>query len=319
MSCPSAIAVAAAVLAVMFVAAASAGDSARSNGQIAFDRADTASTQDDTFVFVANPDGSHARRLFKGHTCCPGWSHDGRRIAIPAGLPGDRIGTATINADGSGYKTLGYNNPTLSLGCTVWSRNDRVLACEGFDEKRKGRNGIYLLPATGGPFKRLTKNLVGGSDLPGAYSPDGRSLVFSRFNELENGIGLFIVNADGTGLHRITPPRGMVIQAGNTGDWSPKNQIVFSRHANGSPVGSIWVINADGSGFHEVKVVGRDCGGSTGCHQPRWSPDGASIVFASNSGARSDIFTVKADGTGLKRITSGGRDDDPSWGSHPAE
>jgi Tol biopolymer transport system component len=83
--------------------------------------------------------------------------------------------------------------------------------------------------------------------------------------------------------------------------------------------GSIWIINADGSGLREVEVVGRDCGGSTGCHQPRWSPDGTSIVFASNSGARSDIFTVIADGTGLKRIISGGRDDDPSWGSHPAQ
>jgi len=201
----------------------------------------------------------------------------------------------------------------------VWSRNDRVLACEGFDEKRTGRNGIYLLRATGGPLKRLTKNLLGGGDLPGAYSPDGKRLVFSRFNELENGIGLFIVNTDGTGLHRITP-RGMIIQAGNTGDWSPTgDQIVFSRHANGSAVGSIWIINADGSGFHEVKVVGRNCGGSTGCHQPHWSPNGESIVFASNSGARSDIFTVKTDGSGLKRITSGGRDDDPSWGSHPAQ
>jgi Tol biopolymer transport system component len=308
----------AAVLAVVLAATAGAGGSARSNGKIAFDRADPASSQDDTFIFTANPDGSSARRLFKGHSCCPGWSHDGRRIAIPAGLPGDRIGTATINADGTGYRILRYNDRTLSVGCFVWSPNDRVLACEGFDEKRKGRNGIYLMPAIGGTPKRLTTNLVGGSDLPGAYSPNGRRLVFSRFNALENAPGLYIINVDGTGLQRITPGR-MIIQGGNTGDWSPTgDQIVFSRHANGSAVGSIWIINADGSGLHEVKVQGRNCGGDTGCHQPRWSPDGTSIVFASNSGARADIFTVKANGTGLKRITSGGRDDAPAWGTHPA-
>ncbi len=314
-----AIAAAAAVLVVVLAATAGAGGVGRPNGLIAFDRADPASTQDDTFIFTANPDGSRARRLFKGHSCCPGWSHDGRRIAIPASLPGDRIGTATINADGSSYRILRYDDRTLSLGCFVWLRGNRALACEGLDEKRTGRNGIYLLPATGDSPKRLTKNTLGGTDLPGAYSPDGKRLVFSRFNELENGIGLFIVNADGTGLHRVTPGR-MIIQAGNTGDWSPTgDQIVFSRHANGSPVGSIWIINADGSGFHELKIAGRNCGGSTtGCHQPRWSPDGTSIVFASNSGARNDIFTVKADGTGLKLITSGGRDDDPAWGSHPA-
>ena len=185
-----AIAAAVAGLAVMLVGIASAESAARSSGQIAFDRADPASTQGDTFVFTANPDGSRARRLSKGHSCCPGWSHDGRRIAVPAGIPGDRIGTATIDADGRGYKILRINDRTLSLGCVVWSRDDRMLACEGFDEKRSGRAGIYLLPsASGGTPKRLTRNPLGGGDLPGAYSPDGRRLVLSRFNKDGNGMG----------------------------------------------------------------------------------------------------------------------------------
>lgn len=310
---------AAAILSIMVVSAISAGRSARSNGQIGFDRADPASTKGDTFVFTANPDGSRARRLIKSHTCCPGWSLDGRRLAVPASISGERIGTATVNADGSGYKLLRINDRTLNAGCLVWSRNDRMLACESWDEKHAGRNGIYLLPsASGGTPKRLTSNRVGGHDLPGSYSPDGKRLVFTRFNKDEISLGLFIVNVNGTGLRRITP-RGTIIQGGNSGDWSPTgNQILFSRHATGSVPGSIWVINTDGSGLREIKVSGRDCGGSTGCHQPRWSPDGTSIVFASNSGARADIYTVKADGTELKRITTGGRDDDPSWGSHPA-
>jgi Tol biopolymer transport system component len=309
---------AAAILSIMLASATSAGRSTRPNGLIGFDRADPASTEGDTFVFTANPDGSRARRLIKSHTCCPGWSHDGRRLAIPASISGDRIGTATVNADGTGYKLLRINDRTLNAGCLLWSRNDRTLACESWDETRAGRNGIYLLPsASGGTPKRLTSNRVGGNDLPGSYSPDGKRLVFTRFNKNEISLGLFIVNVNGTGLRRITP-RGTIIQAGNSGDWSPTgNQILFSRHATSS-VGSIWVINADGSGLREIKVSGRDCGGSTGCHQPRWSPDGTSIVFASNSGDRSDIYTANSDGTGLKRITSGGRDDDPSWGSHAA-
>ncbi len=171
--------------------------------------------------------------------------------------------------------------------------------------------------ASGGTAKRLTRNPLGGGDLPGAYSPDGRRLVLSRFSKDENGIGLFVVNVNGTGLHRITPP-GTILQGGNSGDWSPTgNRIIFSRRVSGAP-GSIWIINADGSGLREIEVSGRDCGGAAGCHQPRWSPDGRSFVFASNSGERSDIYTVKANGSGLKRITSGGRDDNPSWGSHPA-
>ena len=305
-------------LAVMLVGIASAELAARSNGQIAFDRADPASTSGDTFLFAANPDGSRARRLFKGHTCCPRWSHDGGRITVPATIAGDRLGTATLRADGTGYKVLRFADRTLSLGCSVWSPNDRILACEGWDERRAARQGIYTLPsATGGTPKRLTRNPFGGTDLPGSYSPDGKRLVFARYDNDETGIGLFVVNADGTGLRRITPP-GRLLQIGNTGDWSPTvNRFIYSRRVSVEP-GSIWIINADGSGLHEVEVSGRDCGGAAGCHGPRWSPDGRSFVFASNTGERSDIYTVRAGGGGLKRITSGGRDDNPAWGSHPA-
>jgi Tol biopolymer transport system component len=315
---PGPIPIAAAVLTVVLAVTASAGGSPRPNGQIAFDRADPASTSGDTFLFTANPDGSHARRLFKGHTCCPGWSHDGGRITVAAALAGDRIGTATIRADGTGYKVLRLSDRTLNVGCPVWSRNDRILACEGWDETRAGRGGIYTLPsATGGTPKRLTRNPLGGSDLPGSYSPDGKRLVFARFDRNGNGNGLFVVNANGTGLRRITPP-GTILQGGNSGDWSPTgNRIIFSRRVSEAP-GSIWTINADGSGLDEIEVGGRDCGGAAGCHQPRWSPDGRSFVFASNSGERSDIYTVRANGSGLERITSGGRDDNPAWGSHPA-
>jgi WD40-like Beta Propeller Repeat len=306
------------VLTAVVAVAASAGGSLRPNGQIAFDRADPASTSGDTFLVTANPDGRHARRLFRGHTCCPGWSHDGSRLSLAAVLPGDRIGAATIRADGTGYKVLRLNDRTLNVGCPVWSQNDRILVCEGWDEKRAGRQGLYTLPsAIGGTPERLTRNPIGGSDLPGSYSPDGKRLVFSRFDKHGNGTGLFIVNANGTGVRRITPP-GTVLQGGNTGDWSPVgNRIIFSRRVSDAP-GSIWIINADGSGLREIQVSGRDCGGAAGCHQPRWSPDGRSFVFASNSGERSDIYTVKANGSGLKRITSGGRDDNPAWGSHPA-
>ena len=77
-------------------------------------------------------------------------AHDGRRLAIPASISGDRIGTATVKADGTGYKLLRINDRTLSAGCFVWSPNDRVLACESWDDTRPGRSGIYLLPSASG-------------------------------------------------------------------------------------------------------------------------------------------------------------------------
>jgi len=289
-----------------------------SNGLIAFDRADPASSSGDTWIFVSNPDGTRARRLYEGHACCPGWSHDGRRVAITVGLRDGRIGTATQPARGGRSKTLPLQDPTLNVACHVWSRNDARLACEGWDDKHQGRIGVYTISSTrGGLARRLTRNALGGHDLPGAYSPDGRRLVFSRFDENDNGVGLYVINANGSGLRRITPP-GTIIQGGNSGDWSPtSNQIVFSRHVGPSVPGSLWIVNADGSRLRELKVAGLDCGGAVGCHEPQWSPDGTRVVFASNSGQRSDIYICNADGSQLVHVTSGGQDDDPAWGSHP--
>jgi hypothetical protein len=98
------------------------------NGQIAYDRADPRSAGD-TFVYTANPDGSRVRRLTARHTCCPGWSHDGRKLAIPAGLPRDRLTTATGGADGRSYKLLPIEDPTLSVACAggAWSPDDTRL------------------------------------------------------------------------------------------------------------------------------------------------------------------------------------------------
>src|SRR3954452_13683205 len=98
------------VLVVLPAPSGDAASSARTNGQIAYDGADPRSP-DDTFVYTTNPDGSRARRLMARHTCCPSWSHDGRRLAVPASLPGDRLTTATVDADGRSYMRLPIKDP----------------------------------------------------------------------------------------------------------------------------------------------------------------------------------------------------------------
>jgi Tol biopolymer transport system component len=288
------------------VLAAPGGDAAtsvRANGQIAYDRADPRSP-DDTFIYTANPDGSHPRRLIARHTCCPGWSHDGRKLSIPASLPGDRLTTATVRADGRSYNLLPIKDPTLSVACAggAWSPDDTGLACESWDDSHPSRNGIYVRPsAAGGAPKRLTSN-PGGGDLPGSYSPDGRRIVFARFDRNGTSLGLFVIDADGSRLHRITP-RGLIMQGGNTGDWSPTgNDIIFSRKRTADGRGSIWVIRADGSRLRQLEVKGLACGGSVGCHGPRWSPDGRRIVFAANSASESNIYVANADGSGLAQV-----------------
>src|SRR5439155_1001666 len=132
-----------------------------------------------------------------------------------------------------------------------------------WDDSNPAHNGIYTLSsADGSDLTRLTTNALGGNDEVGAYSPDGRRIVFLRTDQNGDGVGLFVVKANGTDLHQITLP-GTIIQSGNDGDWSPQgNNIVFSRHVTADARGSLWVIHADGSGLREISVQGLACGGS---------------------------------------------------------
>jgi len=46
---------------------------------------------------------------------------------------------------------------------------------------------------------------------------------------------------------------------------------------------------------------------------PRWSPDGRHLVFASSRAGRFDIYTMRADGADVRRLTQGGDCETPDW------
>jgi len=117
--------------------------------------------------------------LVPEHSCCPGWSHDGTRVSVPASAPDGRITTATVNADGAGFNPFALPDATLNIGCAGggWAPGDATIACQAWDETDALRNGIYTVSsADGSGVTRLT-DPQGGEDDLGGYSPDGSQLV----------------------------------------------------------------------------------------------------------------------------------------------
>ncbi|RMF00312.1 MAG: hypothetical protein D6768_13085, partial [Chloroflexi bacterium] len=108
-----------------------------------------------------------------------------------------------------------------------------------------------------------------GPQISTSAGPPAGTLVF----QTSSGGDIMAINADGTGLHKISTGIDPVL--------SPDGrQVAFTRWQGDS--GSLWVANTDGSGERFVLGEMRKAKG------PDWSPDGRQIVLNYQHGGRTD-------------------------------
>jgi Tol biopolymer transport system component len=158
---------------------------------------------------------------------------------------------------------------------------------------------IYVVNPDYSGLTNLTDSVTGAFDTNPTWSADGRRIAFvrlvrgvPRFAEAHE---LFVMNADGSGLRRLT--HNTVFDGYPS--WSPDGKwIVFSRQDRASPkLGDlsfdIWLMRANGTGSKQI-TRGRDDE-----VEPAWSPDGTRIAFLADArstpGAR--IVVMRADGS----------------------
>src|SRR3990172_2758918 len=132
-------------------------------------------------------------------------------------------------------------------------------------------------------------------------------------SERDGNAEICVMNADGSGLTRLTNP-------GYSHHWPAWSRdgtkIVFERHSGFdtegevNPVPNIYVISADGSGLRRLTRTGE-----AEDHGPAWSPDGTTLAFVRRGrGGSPDIWVMNADGCSGLRLTNAPEDDTgPNW------
>jgi Tol biopolymer transport system component len=189
----------------------------------------------------------------------------------------------------------------LSIGCTDSGQHQEAAGNEANQQeaKKEDPNGriafvaatghtsgqeLFTMNANGTERTRLT-NLGMETQSP-SWSPDGEKIVFWSRDESPKLFGdLWVINADGTGLRRLThSPEELEISPA----WSPNGEkISYSDGYN------LYVMNADGTDHTHLTI------GLTSA----WSPNGKKIAYSQLGTPDSDIFVMNSNGTDITNLS----------------
>ena len=184
----------------------------------------------------------------------------------------------------------------------AWAVDGRRFA---YMEFAGGHGQLFLQDAVTG--RRVSVVTTGATlDFTPAFSPDGRTLAFSRATE--EGTDIYSVNArDNCCLQRLTVG-GFSDNLSPT--YSPDGQrIAFVSTRPGLP--QIYVMAADGT--DQQLFAPFDYGVTGSSNAPEWSPDGQSVAFHRDVGGTLQVFVLDVRTRTVRQLTSLGRNEDPSW------
>jgi TolB protein len=302
--------------AALVVAALAAGSSQATapgkDGRIAFQRFELHDAPFTAHIMVSNSDGSGERTIThpsQGYVDDqPDWAPDGSRIVFER--CGGKLPCSiwSVRPDGRNPHQLSTRCRNGTKKCPdlqspVFSPDGRHIA---FVRSRGASHVVMIADA-----RLRHARLLGPGYEPG-WSPNGKRLAFVWKPKASQAV--YVSNADGTGRRRVTPWK---LGAGDHPDWSPDGtRILF---LSGPPDrGNLFTIHPDGTGLRQLTHFS----GLTKVTVGSYSPDGASIVFATDVGAVNppgatldDVFVMTADGTNIRPVTRARNwDGSADWG-----
>jgi TolB protein len=155
---------------------------------------------------------------------------------------------------------------------------------------------VWIVDVSGTNLRRLTRSPW--HEFDPSLSPDGRLIAYR--SEPNDYPELWLMNADGSGQHRLTEDGGFPT-------WSSDGSMI-AYAPGGGPSGksSIAIMNPDGSGRR--RLPGTDYG-----EYPSWSPDGKRIAFSSNLSGQALMSIVDVDGSRVVDLSSVGEGGKVAW------
>ena len=179
-----------------------------------------------------------------------------------------------------------------------WSPDGRWIVFELGHPEGQPFCSVILMRADGTDMRDLTGDRHGCEGQP-SFTPDGRHIVFGRFNEITEVEAIWIMNLAGGDRHEITRGIGSGVTDPNV---SPDGTTVSFVAFNGRELGqALYTVHLDGSHLRKLTPFRTDV-----AIKQDWAPNGRRLVFtdnADNVDRSANIATIRPDGTGLRYLT----------------
>lgn len=248
-----------------------------------------------------------------------------------------RYELVVADADGENPRTIATSRePIMS---PAWSPNRKQLAYVGYE---RGRSAIYIQSVdTGVVRKLLSEKGINGSP---AWSPDGTQIALTL--SFESNPDIYIVDVEtGRNRRRITTHYGIDTEAA----WSPDGQqLVFTSDRGGSPQiyrisinggeperltfegrqnlkasyspdgKKLVMVHAEGGRYRiaQFDLASRETSNLTDGNldeSPQWAPNGAVVIYATQTGKGAELGTISIDGRVRSRLRQAGDIREPAW------
>jgi TolB protein len=255
-------------------------------------------------IFVSNPDGTGRRPLTSGPSTDvePKWSRDGMKIgylSMPASATTVEI--HVMNADGSHDITIATTaaivppegEPYIGSTRISWSGDGRFLAYTG---QIDGTTRLLAARTDGGGSTPIGDPTLEGQDP--TWSPDGGQIAF-RGGRFDEDRGIYVMNADGSHLRRLTKADPGSVYSYFQPTWSPDSRaIAYAKWVRDS-LWQLWVVRVD----DRVEKAISDA--SSDNEWPVWSPDGSQIAYIRYAvdGSEGHFVVTDAQGADERRLT----------------
>jgi Tol biopolymer transport system component len=266
-------------------------------------------------LFIADADGKNPRKLVPGTSLDynGSFSADGQWVVFTS----ERTGNADlfrVHSDGTGLERL-TDSPAYDDQAALSPDNNSVAFVSSRD---MGSTDIYILDLKTRKVRNLTR--AAGGDFRPSWSPDGQWIAFAsdrgmgfphaagQWEHLQ-GLNIFIIRPDGTGLKQITSSSEV---ASGSPKWSPDGKrLVFYE----LPVKDTFAVRGGGAARVTSRIVSVDV--SSGARTVH--VDGGSLNLSPQYvGADRIAFLAKTGRTAALAFSDGtrGTPDDimnPSW------